>query len=93
MTDEKNDNEGKEKRAEEDERTEEVDESPSSADTCSPTPHAHQEATAIHKVTDTASEHDTLPQGEDLLATSHLYLSITLLLPCKMFIFTYCSCH
>ena len=59
----------------EDERTGEVviDESPSGADICSPAPHTNEEATVT-----IALEHDTLPQGDDLLVTTHLYLSITL---------------
>ena len=63
---------------EEDERTGEADESPSGADVCSPAPHTNEKATVTRKVTDIAPEHDTLPQGDDLLVTTHLYLSITL---------------
>ena len=62
----------------EDERTGEADESPSGADVCSPAHHANEEATVIRKVTDIAPEHNTLPQGDDLLVTTHLYLSNTL---------------
>ena len=71
VTDDKKEKEEKEERAEKDDRTGKVEESPSSADTCSPALHTNQEA----KVTDIPLEHDTLPQGEDLLVKSRLYLS------------------
>ena len=79
VTDEKNEEEEKDEREEEDERTGEADEFPTNADTCSPAPHLYQEAAVSHEVTDTALESDTLPQSEDLLATSHLYLLIIII--------------